>query len=129
LADTPIRTLIVHDRIPVNHPVYEAVLQHDALALVGTVWTIERLDQAMRLQAPELVLLDWALAAASASEVCHLVKARLLAPKVIAVVPDDGTFHRHGAALAGADAMMSRRVPADSLERALGIAFPERFAI
>ena len=80
------------------------------------------------MQTPELVLVDWQLAAASASHVCHVIKIRLLAPKVIAVVPDDDLFHRHGAALAGADALIPRRAPDDALARALTLLFPDRYA-
>jgi DNA-binding NarL/FixJ family response regulator len=125
----PIRTLLVHDRIPANHAVRDAVVRHDALLHVGTVWTVERVDQALRLQSPELVLLDWQLAAASASEVCQLLKVRLLAPRVIMVAPDEDLRHRQAAALSGADATMSRAAPADSLERALAVVFPERFGV
>jgi response regulator of citrate/malate metabolism len=97
---TPIRTLLVQDRIPANQPVVSAVERCAALQCVGTVWTLERVHHTLRMQTPELVLVDWQLAAASASHVCHVIKVRLLAPKVIAVVPEDDLFHRHGAALA-----------------------------
>lgn len=126
LSLPPIRTLLVHDRIPANHAVFEAVSAHAGLLLVGTVWTVERMDQALRLQAPELALVDWQLAAAGASHVCHLIKSRLLAPKVIAVVPEDDLFHRQSSALAGADGMMSKGDPVAALAAALVAVFPER---
>ena len=123
----PIRTLLVQDRIPANRPLQDAVAAHAALAVVGTVWTLDRVEHALRTQTPELVLVDWLLAAASASHVCHVIKVRLLAPKVIAVVPEDDLFHRHGAALAGADAILAKRVPESGLARALALLFPDRF--
>jgi DNA-binding NarL/FixJ family response regulator len=126
LPASPIRTLLVHDRVPANHPVFEAVSAHARLLLVGTVWTTERLEQALRLQSPELALVDWQLAATPPSQVCHVIKSRLLAPRLVAVVPEDDLFHRHSAALAGADGLMSKHAPADSLARVLATVFGDR---
>jgi DNA-binding NarL/FixJ family response regulator len=124
----PIRTLLVHDRIPANRRVRDAVDASPALALVATVWTPERVQQTLRVEAPELVLIDWQLAAAAPSELCQLVKARLLAPKVIAVMPDDGPASRDAAALAGADAFISRDQPEAGLARAIARLFSGRAA-
>ena len=126
VAASPVRTLLVQDRIPANQPIQNAVERSPALACLGTVWTLERVHQAMRMQSPELVLVDWNLAAAAASHVCNVIKVRLLAPRVIAVVPIDDLFHRHGAALAGADTLISRKAIDDGLERALALLFPGR---
>jgi DNA-binding response OmpR family regulator len=125
---SPIRTLLVQDRVPANQAVLTAVERSPALVHLGTIWTLERVHQAMRMQSPELVLVDWNLAAASASHVCHVIKLRLLAPKVIAVVPTDDLFHRHGAALSGADALVARQAIDAGLERALAVVFPGRVA-
>jgi DNA-binding NarL/FixJ family response regulator len=121
-----IRTLLVQDRIPANRPLQDAVAAKRMLELVGTVWTLERVELALRTQSPELVLVDWALAAAAASHVCHVIKVRLLAPKVIGLVPEDDLFHRHAAALAGADAILAKRDPEEGLVRALALLFPDR---
>ena len=126
VPSTPIRTLLVQDRIPVNQPVQRAIERCPAFALLGTVWTLERVHQAMRMQSPELVVVDWNLAAATASHVCNVIKVRLLAPKVIAVVPTDDLFHRHGAALAGADTLIPRHDIDAGLEAALALLFPDR---
>jgi DNA-binding NarL/FixJ family response regulator len=122
----PIRTLLVQDRIPANQAVQRAVQSFPALACLESVWTLERVHQAMRTQSPELVVIDWHLAAATASHVCHVMKVRLLAPKVIAVVPTDDLFHRHAAALAGADTLISRQAIDAGLARALALLFPDR---
>jgi DNA-binding NarL/FixJ family response regulator len=126
VAVSPVRTLLVQDRIPANRPIQSAVERSPALAYLGTVWTFERVHQAMRMQSPELVLVDWNLAAATASHVCHVIKVRLLAPRVIAVVPTDDLLHRHGASLAGADTLISRQAIDTALERALALLFPDR---
>ncbi len=126
VAASPIRTLLVQDRIPANRPVQAAVERCPALDLVGAVWTLERVYQALRTQSPELVLVDWNLAAATASHVCHVIKVRLLAPRVIAVVPQEDLFHRHGAALSGADTLIGREAIDAGLERALALLFPGR---
>jgi DNA-binding NarL/FixJ family response regulator len=122
----PIRTLLVHDRIPANRPVRDAVGALPGLALVATVWTRERVEHALRVDAPELVLVDWQLAAASPSELCHFLKTRLLAPKVIAIMPGDGQAHRDAAALAGADACISRDMTEAGLERVVAQLFADR---
>ncbi len=127
LVAAPIRTLLVHDRIPANRPVQDAVAARKDMAVIGTVWTLDRVELALRTQTPELVVVDWQLAAAAASHVCHVIKVRLLAPKVIVVVPEDDLYHRHAAALSGADAMLPRRAPEDGLVRALALLFPDRF--
>jgi DNA-binding NarL/FixJ family response regulator len=129
LPAAPIRTLLVQDRIPANRPLQDAVAARDALTVVGTVWTLDRVELMLRTQSPELVLVDWLLAAAAASHVCHVIKVRLLAPKVIAVVPEDDLFHRHSAALAGADAILAKRAPEDGLVRALALLFPARVPV
>jgi DNA-binding NarL/FixJ family response regulator len=122
----PIRTLLVQDRIPVNQPVQSAVERCPALTCLGSVWNLEHVHRTMRTQSPELVVVDWHLAAATASHVCHVIKVRLLAPKVIAVVPADDPFHCHAAALAGADTLISRQAIETGLERALALLFPDR---
>ena len=126
VPSTPVRTLLVQDRIPANQPVQRAIERCPAIALLGTVWTLERVHQAMRMQSPELVVVDWNLAAATASHVCNVIKVRLLAPKVIAVVPTDDLFHRHGAALAGADTLIPRHDIDAGFESALALLFPDR---
>lgn len=126
MLSQPIRTLLVQDHIPGNQPVQSAVERCPALACLGSVWTLERVHHAMRTQSPELVVVDWHLAAATASHVCHVIKVRLLAPKVIAVVPTDDLFHRHAVALAGADTLIPRRAIDAGLEGALALLFPDR---
>lgn len=126
LSPPPIRTLLVHDRIPANRRVRDAVDASPGLALVATVWTRERVEHALRVDAPELVLLDWRLAAESPSELCHFLKTRLLAPKVIVVMPGNRPADREAAALAGADACISRETPEADLERALAQLFAGR---
>ncbi len=126
MPTSPIRTLLVQDRTPANQPVQGAVERSPALDFIGAVWSLERVHHAMRMQAPELVVVDWNLAAATASHVCHAIKVRLLAPKLIAVVPIDDLFHRHGAALAGADTLISRQAIDAGLDRALALLFSDR---
>jgi DNA-binding NarL/FixJ family response regulator len=126
LPTSPIRTLLVHDRVPANHAVFEAVSAHPRLLLVATVWTTERLEHALRLQSPELALVDWQLVGTAPSAACHLIKSRLLAPKLVAVVPEDDRFHRDAAALAGADGVMSKHAAAEALAGVLRALFAER---
>jgi DNA-binding response OmpR family regulator len=99
----------------------------DVLEIVGTVWTLEKVNIALRIHAPELVLLDWALAAVSASSVCSVAKSRLLAPKVVMVMPEADERHRRSASLAGADASVSRPTFAVDMETALALLFEARF--
>jgi DNA-binding NarL/FixJ family response regulator len=122
----PIRTLLVHDRIPANRRVRDAVDALPDLALVATVWSRERVEHALRVDMPELVLLDWQLAAASPSQLCQFLKARLLAPKVIAIMPGDGLSDREAAALAGADASIARDAPEPGLALAVAQLFADR---
>lgn len=121
-----VRTLIVHDRIPANLQVRRAIEASARLQGVGTAWTLERVEHLMRMEAPELVVLDWNLASVAAGDVCQHLKARLLAPRIIVVVADDGVAYRHGAALAGADAVVLRTEPEPGLEAALDRLFPLR---
>lgn len=125
---TPIRLLLVHDRVPANLPVLRAVEAFEVLEVIGTVWTMERMLQVLHVEAPDLVVVDWLLAAVAASEVCHALNARLLAPRVIVVMPDDDVVHRRGAALAGAVATVSRQSLEAGFARALVRLFPEVMA-
>jgi two-component system phosphate regulon response regulator PhoB len=123
----PIRTLLVQDRIPANLPVAAALRAMDVIEVVATVWTLERARFAMRMHAPELVLVDWLLAGLSASHMCQDLKSRLLAPKVMMLIPSRDPSLGEAAALAGADAVVAKDDLEAEFEAALETLFAARF--
>jgi DNA-binding NarL/FixJ family response regulator len=113
--DRPLRVLVVDDHAALRAGLQGLLAGEPDLECVGTVAAVPDLDEALRQTRPDVVVLDYAMGTHDGLRTCFRVKQRPNPPAVVLYSAYVDDVFAVPAAMAQADATISKTAPASEL--------------
>jgi DNA-binding NarL/FixJ family response regulator len=114
-AGRPLRVLVTDDHPALRVGLRGLLTGEEDLDCVGTIASVAELDDALRATRPDVVVLDYALGSDDGLSACFRIKQRENAPRVVLYSAYVDDVFAVPAAMAQADATVSKTAPAADL--------------